>query len=304
MDFKQIEAFANVVRYKSFSKAAEVSFVSQPTISTHVSSLEKELNMQLIDRNFKEALPTKQGRVFYKYAINMLNIREKAINSVKDVCSDISGIVEIQASSIPGEYIIPPILSNFREIYDDVKFYVEESDSMTVTNNILNNKGEIGFVGHKSDKNLVYHELLEDRIVLITPKTSKYLERQSPVIKIHEFIDEPIILREQGSGTMKEFERNLMKYNYSSKQLNVVCRMNNVQSIINAVSNGLGVSMISKIAAMKCCKSNDILYFNIENMNSNRMFYMVYSKKTSLSPTAEAFKNFVLSYSKINNIAV
>lgn len=75
MDFKQIEAFVNVIKYKSFSKAAEATFLTQPTISTHISSLEKELGVTLIDRMGKESRPTKQGRAFYNYAINLLHTR-------------------------------------------------------------------------------------------------------------------------------------------------------------------------------------------------------------------------------------
>ncbi len=83
MDFRQIEAFVNVVKHESFSKAADASFLTQPTISSHIGSLEKELGQRLINRSGKKALPTKQGRMLYKYAVNMLNTREKAIFSLE-----------------------------------------------------------------------------------------------------------------------------------------------------------------------------------------------------------------------------
>ena len=79
MEFKQLEAFVNVVKYKSFSKAAEATYLTQPTISTHISSLEKELGVKLVDRNGKESRPTKHGRAFYNYAINIINTRERAV---------------------------------------------------------------------------------------------------------------------------------------------------------------------------------------------------------------------------------
>ena len=78
MEFKQLEAFVNVVRYKSFSKAADASFLTQPTVSTHIKSLEKELGVTLIDRMGKESLPTSEGRELYRYAVNMLNTRQQA----------------------------------------------------------------------------------------------------------------------------------------------------------------------------------------------------------------------------------
>ena len=103
MEFKQIEAFVNVIKYKSFSKAADASFLTQPTISTHISTLEKELGVTLIDRLGKESRPTKEGRAFYKYAISLINTREKAIMEVGRRGSEFSGIIDLRASSIPGE---------------------------------------------------------------------------------------------------------------------------------------------------------------------------------------------------------
>ena len=129
MDFKQIEAFVNVVKYKSFSKAADASFLTQPTISTHVATLEKELGTKLIDRRGKEALPTKQGQILYKYAINLLNTRGKAVFALESYANEIGGVLELQASSIPGEYIVPELMAKFKEKYPLVKFYLEQSDS-------------------------------------------------------------------------------------------------------------------------------------------------------------------------------
>jgi DNA-binding transcriptional LysR family regulator len=79
MDFKQIEAFVNVAKYKSFSKAAEAIYLSQPTISSHIASLENELGVILFDRNGKEVRLTRAGSIFIEYAVNLINIRNTAI---------------------------------------------------------------------------------------------------------------------------------------------------------------------------------------------------------------------------------
>ena len=79
MDFKQIEAFVNVVRYKSFSKAADATFFTQPTISTHIRNLEKELGVKLLDRKSRIVEMTPHGAKFYKYAVEMINARDPAV---------------------------------------------------------------------------------------------------------------------------------------------------------------------------------------------------------------------------------
>lgn len=294
MDFKQIEAFVNVVKYKSFSKAADASFLTQPTISTHINTLEKEFGTRLIDRCSKEALPTKQGKLLFKYAINMLNMREKATFSLKSFTNEIEGILEIQASSVPGEYMVPSLITKFREKYPKVKFYLEQSDSSNVENNILEQKGEIGFIGYKGNNNsLLYEKLTTDKIVLITPQNEKFINLKGQKIKLEDFIDEPFVWREQGSATRKEFEDKISDLGYS-KQMNVVARMNSMEAIKQAVSNGLGISIISKIAIENNLDNREFLTFEIKEINLDREFYLVRNKNIALSPTAEMFKEFVL----------
>ena len=111
MEFKQLEAFVNVIRYKSFSRAAEATYLTQPTISTHISSLENELGVKLIDRRGKESRPTKHGRAFYNYAVNIINTRERAMMAMKEFDADISGSIDIRSSSIPGQFIVPELLA-------------------------------------------------------------------------------------------------------------------------------------------------------------------------------------------------
>ena len=101
MDFKQIEAFINVVRYKSFSKAADATFFTQPTISTHISNLEKELGIKLLDRKGRTVEMTPQGSIFYKYAVEMVNARSQAIDALGNNLDLVEGILELQTSSIP-----------------------------------------------------------------------------------------------------------------------------------------------------------------------------------------------------------
>ena len=294
MDFRQIEAFVNVVKYKSFSKAADASFLTQPTISTHVSTLEKEFGLKLIDRRGKEALPTKQGRILYKYAINLLNTREKAVFSLECYANEIEGVLEIQASSIPGEYVVPELMSKFRKKYPLVKFYLEQSDSSKVEDNLLEQKGEIGFLGYRGTANLNYEKILTDPVVLITPNNEKFRALAGKALSPEHFISEPFVWREQGSATRKEFEAAISTMGYDPKQLNVVARANSMEAIKQAVSHGLGVSAVSKIAIECNLNCEQFLSFPIEGMEIDREFYLVWNKNTALSPTAETFKNFVL----------
>lgn len=294
MDFRQIEAFANVVKYKSFSKAADASFLTQPTVSTHVSTLERELGVRLIDRQGKEALPTREGKILYKYAINLLNTRDKAIFALQSFNNEIDGILEIQASSVPGEYIVPSLMAKFNGAFPLVKFYLEQSDSRKVEENIVEHKGEIGFVGHQRANHLHYEKLTTDHMVLITPVNKKYSGLIGQKLKVSDLINLPFVWREQGSATRMEFEDKIERMGFDPKRMNVVARLNSSEAIKQAVSDGLGVSIISQIAVEKDHNQRKLLTFEVEDLLLDRAFYMVWNENTALSPTAEAFKEFVI----------
>lgn len=293
MDFRQIEAFVNVVKYRSFSKAADALFLTQPTISVHVNSLEKELNTSLLNRKGREVVPTAAGDIFYKYAKDMMNIREQAIASLKQYGSCMAGVLEIQTSSIPGQYILPKLISEFSAEYPKIKYFMEQTDTDQVVENVLNSKGEIGFIGRKaSEKNLEYTLLYRDKPVVITPKTEKFaaLERNA---RLEEFINEPFIQRAQGSATLKIFEDAVEKVVPGNK-LNIIARLNNLEAVKQAVAEGLGISVISGMAIPETDYDVRYLVFRPENLKQSREFYMVYDRKAAMSPVAAAFKDFIL----------
>ena len=308
MDFKQIEAFVNVIKYKGFSKAAEATFLTQPTISAHINSLEKELRLQLIDRTKKEAIPTAEGKIFYNYALTMLNTREQAIYSLQNFSLNINGTIEIQSSSIPGEYIVPSLIAEFKNEYGKAKFHLEQSDSSLVADNIKSHKGEIGFTGHRENNGLTYKLLMKDKVVLVTPKNEYFMKRAGESLKLREFINEPFILREKGSATRQALESELESKGIAGSSMNVIARMNSMEAIKQAVRGGLGISIISEVAADRASEDSGYMVFDIEDFDTGREFYLVYDDKITMSPTSETFKFFVLEkygykFLNKNNIA-
>lgn len=290
MDFKQIEAFVNVVRYKSFSRAADATFFTQPTISTHISTLEKELGTRLLDRRGRTVEMTPQGRKFYRYAVEMVNTRELAVGALNDSSDKIEGILELQTSSIPGLTFLPEMLARFHDIHLKTKFYVDTSDSRTAIENLIDRRGELAFVGDKiNNSNLSYTKIFSDKVVLAVPAS---FEIEGNDITIAEAVKYPFIWRESGSATKTSFEETAANLGYDKTSFDVVARFNDLDSIIRSVEQGLGVSVLSQHTLDKM-HSNDIKSLPIKEFKRNRDFYMVSLKGITHSPVAEAFCNFV-----------
>ena len=288
MDFKQIEAFVNVVRYKSFSKAADATFFTQPTISTHIRNLEKELGVKLLDRKSRIVEMTPHGAKFYKYAVEMINARAQAFEALNEASEDIRGILEIQTSSVPGVTFLPDLLAGFRKQHESIQYYVSLSDTQTVVDNISDRRGEIGFVGEDvSSGSIECVKVAEDRSVLIAPASYGIKSR----LTLSETVSCPFIWRETGSATRKTFESAALSLGFEKENFDVAALVDDMDAIIRSVEAGLGVAIISEKIASTL--GDRVRVAEISDFSDSRSFYMIKLRSISLSPAAEAFHEYV-----------
>lgn len=303
MEFRQLEAFVNAVKYKSFSKAADLTFLSQPTISAHISNLERELGLTLLNRMGREITLTKQGQEFYPYAVNILSSRQKALDFVHGGDKEPEGVLELQASTIPGQYFLPELMAEFIRLHSGVRFNVEQSDSKKVIENIRNHRGEIGFTGCHANGGLHYEPVFTDDLVIITPAYERFAAYEDgSVLSLELFKKEAFILREEGSGTRRNLEKGDKDAFF--REVSATARMNNMEAIRQAVSYGLGVSVVSGMAVASGMTPSSgqggygLRYFRLAEFEERRSFYMVNDKNICLSPLGELFYQYVLQYVK------
>ena len=288
MDFKQIEAFVNVVRYKSFSKAADATFFTQPTISTHIRKLKKELGVKLLDRKSRVVEMTPQGCKFYKYAVEMINARAQAFDALNDNSENIGGILEIQTSSIPSVTFLPSLLSGFRLTHPGIQYYVSVSDTQTVIDNITERRGEIGFIGEKiNSSSIECTQVAVDKSVLIAPANYDI----PSTINLTDAIQYPFIWRETGSATRRTFEQAALKAGFEKDEFEVAALVDDMDTMIRSVEAGLGVAIISEKIASSL--GGRVKTADIKDFNEDRVFFMINLKSISFSPAAEAFSGYV-----------
>ncbi|MFZ5352436.1 MAG: selenium metabolism-associated LysR family transcriptional regulator [Bacillota bacterium] len=301
MDFRQIEAFIHVAKLNSFSKAADVLFLTQPTISAHISSLENELGVKLLDRSGKEIVPTYAGKIFLDYAISLTNIRDSAIHNLSEFINKLEGRIEIAASTVPAQYIIPQLIKSFLTTGSKINFSVMQMDSEQVIEAVLDKSIEIGIAGTKSENpKLEFIPIKNDRLVLITPNSGRYSSICSSTLTFDDIKNEHFIIRESGSGTRKELERIFKKNSLMLKSLNIIAQMNSTEAIKQAVSSGLGISIVSLLSVEDYLSFKLIKAFEIEGLDMQRPFFAVYQKNRPMSPLSMAFLNHILkSFDKL-----
>lgn len=295
MDFKQLQSFVAVAKYKSFSTAAEMLFISQPTISTHIRLLEEELGSKLIFRSPKHLELTPRGAEFYDFAANVLNLKDDLTSRWSDTGNT---IIRISASTLPSTYILPEVLPRFNSHHPNTYFTIRQSDSAEVIKDVLDDQCSIGLTGMYCDNNkLECIPFYEDSMVIITPVTEHYLKLKSASsINIRELLLEPVIIRESGSGTQKRADKLFQELNLKESDLNIIARINDPEAIKNLVSSNMGISLISRKAAENLEKENRILVFSIPEYKMTRNLYIVYKKDYIFQKNILSFIDFLKTF--------
>lgn len=286
MDLHQLYIFTKVVERKSFSKAAEDVFLSQSTVSSHIQALEKMLDMKLFDRVGRETIVTPHGERLYKWALQLLLIKDQALLDLKQGMNDFRGIIHIAASSVPGQFLLPKMVKKFREQYPNAIFQINQSSSKNAAEKILNGTADIGIVGaqYESDK-LHYIPLLKERLVLIT---SQDMEFKGPVT-IQKIAQHPFIMRNADSGTNAMIEKFLKKNSMTKDELNIIAYTDSGQSLMQFVMQGIGIAIISEIAAKEYAQHSLLKIHEIDCFVDERYFSLVYNINKTQSILSKLF---------------
>lgn len=296
MEFKQLEAFVAVVDYGSFSEAARKLYLTQPTISAHIRSLEEELHARLIIRTTKKLTITTKRYQLYDSAFRILDIRN---NLLENFTGSRKQIIDLATSTIPSSYLLPELLAGFGRMYPDVYFHSWQTDSSGAINRVLDGTVDLALTGQNTgDDSCVFIPFCQDNMVIATPVNDHYLnlkQKEQPVV-FQDFIKDPVIIREKGSGTKKEMDIFLENAGIEPSSLNVVARMNDLESIKKSIVNGLGFSILSARSVVDLQKTKQILLFPLEESAHKRSFYIVYSKNRILKSHVRQFIHYVKEY--------
>lgn len=295
MNLKQLEAFVQVAEGGSFSKAARELYLTQPTISAHISSLEKELNVRLFVRNTKEVSLSDNGKDLYKYAKQMVDLQGKIEEHFGMKKDSGKHCITIAASTIPAQYLLPKVLMRFNEKYPEEQFKIKETDSAQVVTQIVDCMADVGFTGTVLEKkHCKYIPFYKDELVIIAPNMEKYRRIQEECPNDISWLErEHVIMREEGSGTRKEAEKQLRSAGVNMADLEIIASIENQETIKKSVRQGMGVSILSRLAATDEAKAGQMLIFPIPGADEGRDINVVYNRNYQLSRSAERFIKIV-----------
>lgn len=293
--FRELEIFCKVVELESFSKAAEAVFLAQASVSERIASLENKIGTRLLDRLGRKVIPTAAGELLHKHATLFLEMKETAQLEIESFLGLEQGEISMGGSTIPGEYILPDLISRFNQKYPRLSVKLTIADSSIIENRVLEGKLEMGVIGAKSlHTNLLCQKLWKDELVVAVPVGHTWARRKT--ISLQELRKTPFILREEGSGTLKIMEAYLRDNGIGgTNALQVSARFGSSTAVKEGIKSGLGLSILSARAIDTEVKAGLLKILKIKGLSMFRNFFLIRNKLRVASPPCQAMHDFLLS---------
>lgn len=283
MRLEYIKSFISVVNCKSFLGAAKETFLSQPTISTHIKQLEEELGVQLLIRSTKKVILSEAGVIFYPFAVRLLETEREALAQLHKNEETVKGTVTIATSSVPGNYILPQFLSHIKKTYPELTFRIQEADSEDVIQSVIHFGADLGIGSIESrSESCTCYPIAQDRIVLITPATQEY-RRMNGNFPKERLQNETYVVREAGSGTRLAAESVERELGLLQKPIRTALWVESSEMVKRSVEQGLGVAFVSSLSIENSVEEKRLLKFEFPEIHTERQIYLMYHKERVLT---------------------
>ncbi len=293
--FDYLKTFLTVARTRSFSAAAKELGTSQGTVSHHIAALEEYFDAELFKRTANGVEVTAAGATLKEAAEKIFQQAQEAKAKISSVKQNLSGTIRIAASTVPEEHIIPSLIAEFRKRHPDVTFKIKAEDSLTSLGSLEADNVDFAAVGTMQgfEEEFDAVQVGEEQLVLIVACNHELAKEET--VKLAELAKYPFISREETSGTRKEIERLLAEHRVPVDRLKVGLELGSTESVITAVSEGRGVSIVGSIAAKKAQAAGLVRIVKIKEAKTTRKIYIVRPKRPLLK-IAEAFWEFCKGY--------
>src|SRR5207302_5639166 len=273
-----LETFSKAAELSSFTAAARALRLSQAAVSQRVQALEVTLGTPLFKRQGGRVLLSDAGQKLYDYAQRILDLHREARREVTGHETPIAGELLLAASSIPGEHLLPALLSAFGQKHARIRVRATVSDSMAVMAQVERGEVSLGLVGRKVDKpHLEFRYLASDRMVLVIPPGHTLSKRKK--VSVKQLPRYPLVLREVGSGLRHCFEKSLEKAGLSLADLRVALELGSNEAIKEAVLRSVGIAILSTFAVHQELKTGQWPAIVVSDLLCDRDLFIVQDKR-------------------------
>ena len=287
----QLRILKAVATEKNFTKAAAILYLSQPSLSKQIKTLENNLNILLINRERNKISLTESGKVLLQYSERILALCEESCRALIELKNGDRGNLTVGASQTIGTYLMPRVLALFAKNYPQINLKVQVNSTRIIAKKIINREIDIAIVGGEiSDdlqKSLTIQPFGFDELSLIISKSHPFAKKTT--INKEDLYNLDFITLNSNSTIKNFIDNTLIQNQIETKQLKTILQLNSIEGIKTAVSLGLGAAFVSSSAIEKEIKLKTIGIIKIENIKITRKLSIITNPECYKSKEFEFF---------------
>lgn len=288
MTLRHLQVFLSVCDEGNMTAAAKKLYIAQPSVSQAILELENHYNVKLFERLGRKLFITPAGEKLRTYARHIVNLSGEVKEALQEINEN--GILRVGASVTVGTYILHSVLSEFSRHFPKSKILSYVNNTAVMEEMLLDDQLDIGLVeGRVKSAGILQLPFMEDELVLVSSVFHPFAKEGR--VAIGELAHQGFIVREEGSGTRNLFESVMREKGIA---WDIVGVYNNAESIKNAVSKGIGLSVMSWMAVQKEVKREELSIIEIKERSFKRKFSMIYHKNKYISPILQRFMGLLL----------
>ena len=292
MTIRSLEIFVKVAECGKMSEVARNMYITQSSVSQAISEIEKEYGVKLFDRISKKLYLTEAGKKLLGYGRHLLAVNEEMNDCMKHCAKNIR--IRVGATVTVGTCVISPIMLELYKVNPFIEPEVFVEDTRLIAKKLLNSELDIAIVeGKIKHPDIVTKSIINDNLVLICSHKHEFYKRDS--IKVSELSNQPLIMRELGSGTRAQLEKQLKELKIP---MNIRWSCYNSEAILRAVVDNFGIAVISELLIEDYLKKHLLWACDIEGINLHRTFDIAYHRSKYFTENISAFFDISVEYGK------
>lgn len=291
----RIRVFRSVARYLNFSRAAEELLLTQPAVTQQIKALEEELGIPLFDRGGGNIRLTPGGAALLPFAEKLRDVSAEAVAAVAAAYGEQAGELALGASQTIGQYLLPRFVAGFAERHPKVRVIARSGNTDAMLQALLAHEIHLALIeGPDQRRDLHIEPFMEDHMVLVVPASHEWAGAEIAVEALRE---EPMLVRELGSGSRRVIEQALHAAGLKPRDLHIRMELDSTEGLLSAVEAGLGVTFVSRWAVRNQLALGTLQLARVRGLQLARRFSMAYASGPEPAGNVGAFRSFLLRQS-------
>lgn len=293
MNLHQLRIFCTVVEYGSYTRAAELLFMTQPAVSLQVRALERSLQVKLLERINQQLTVTEAGQALFQCAIPMLNAESEAERVLAELKGAARGRLVIAANTTGGMYVVPPLLALYKDLYPESELLLQIDATDRLIERARQGVIDLGFAcGSIQQEEVMAEAIGVDTLTLILSPRHPLAAQET--LTLAQVASLPFVVPETTSRTRQFIEQTMREHGHTLK---IAMHFQGTEPVKKAVESNLGVAIVSSSSVIHEVTSGVLRAMPITDLRLTRPFVMFYRRGKYFGPMARAFMKFMRTQS-------